>query len=989
MCKFNYRKNSSGNFPSNDRHDDIAPKNLSDEHIKNKPDEVFTPNNLFERLANEKLEFNKLNSTKKINIVERNNLDTIKFSQPDILRTINQYQFIKINGNYFSKSENQTNATLGFNNQHSTSLYASRIPILYAITSNKWHKGIYVGTDKDKLNALNSIFESIVNPEFIEKGHRPALELPVYGALTGIPTSTKKQTKNLLLHGIDLLINAFNKKNWAYIVLCFPLEFELVDKYFHQSAEELKQITSTIHSVDSKQKEWIKYHYMKCIENLVKRTRKGRSEGMWETVVYFTGDDENVVKNGLSLLQSIFTSEQFVPDPLRCHLCSDQAGLNNSDSPPDKTLLTSKEISSFICLPQKEYLGFALKEWVDFDVDFIGTKDQSISIGPIISYGVKTDQPISIPLKDLTKHGLVSGTTGSGKSNTLFYILSQIWEKYHIAFLVIEPTKSEYRNLFHLFREDFQIFTLGDETPGRSLPFRLNPFEFPKGSSLLTHIDYLKALFNAAFVMYGAMPHILEECLYEIYKDKGWLIVSSINERGQGNGAFPTLTDLYNKIDSVVERIGYEENLTMNFKSALKTRINNLRIGGKGKMLDTQQSIPFSEIMKKPTVLELKYMGSDDEKTFVMGLILIKLYQHYESNRAFQKTDTMLNHVTLIEEAHRLLKNVPTEKAGEEQSNMKGIAIEFFCNLLSEIRAYKEGILVAEQIPTKLAPDIMKNTNMKIMHRMVSKEERNSLGQTMNLSKQQMSYASTLVQGESIFFREGLDRPVLIQVPKASVNTGDFLDSAEIYRHMKKNFFSNFQSYLNRTPKCISCKLLSGNQCESVTNTIDSFLHFPNVEIEVVKSILRWMFNNAEELSQVIPNHLVEIDDEYTRQCLASHLLSKYINDRGSYYRWSFEEIDRIQNAVSINEKETFKKEIFQRKHVDFRTPECKRLCSNICPYGYEMHVCFQYFRQQQDQCENMDEAMIQSNLLKLIDLRDNDVLNIMTNCILFHQQDG
>lgn len=163
--------------------------------------------------------------------------------------------------------------------------------------------------------------------------------------------------------------------------------------------------------------------------------------------------------------------------------------------------------------------------------------------------------------------------------------------------------------------------------------------------------------------------------------------------------------------------------------------------------------------MKHPVVLELKHLGNDEEKTFLMGLILTSLYEFYEAGGvSIESTENRLTHLTVIEEVHRLLKNVPTEKTSEDQSNIKGKGVETFCNILAEIRAYGEGVLVSEQIPTKLAPDVIKNTATKIMHRLVAKEDREIMGDTMNMDFHQKRHAASLSSGDAIFFTEAQDR---------------------------------------------------------------------------------------------------------------------------------------------------------------------------------------------------------------------------------------
>ena len=147
-----------------------------------------------------------------------------------------------------------------------------------------------------------------------------------------------------------------------------------------------------------------------------------------------------------------------------------------------------------------------------------------------------------------------------------------------------------------------------------------------EGIPLQTHIDYLLATFNAAFEMTAPLPYVLERAVYEVYEDKGWSLFSGTNSRGLKD--YPTLSQLYYKVDSITDRLGYDEEVQSNVKAALKARIHSLRIGGKGAMLDTAKSIPIRELLGQPVVFELEDIGDDDIKAFVIGILLVQLYEY-------------------------------------------------------------------------------------------------------------------------------------------------------------------------------------------------------------------------------------------------------------------------------------------------------------------------------------------------------------------------
>ena len=298
----------------------------------------------------------------------------------------------------------------------------------------------------------------------------------------------------------------------------------------------------------------------------------------------------------------------------------------------------------------EEYPGYEVVDHARFDVYHRPISETKIEVGEISDQGFTLDTKYYLKLIDLTKHALVVGTTGSGKTNTIFFLLRQLQEN-GIPFIVIEPVKSEYRKLLHdeTFSNVVRIFTLGENNIS---PLRLNPFEILPGVNVQTHIDILRSLFNASFVMYSPVPYVLDRCLHEIYEDKGWDLSTNINARGTHVNSMPTLTDLYSKVDDVVDRLGYEVRLSMDIKASLKTRINSLRIGSKGLMLDTRKSVPLSFLLERPTILELQYVGDDEEKAFVMGLLFSSVYESYIS-QGFNE-ETSLKHITVIEEAHRL-----------------------------------------------------------------------------------------------------------------------------------------------------------------------------------------------------------------------------------------------------------------------------------------------------------------------------------------------
>jgi hypothetical protein len=298
--------------------------------------------------------------------------------------------------------------------------------------------------------------------------------------------------------------------------------------------------------------------------------------------------------------------------------------------------------------------------------------------------------------------------------------------------------------------------------------------------------------------MYASMPFLLEEAVVEVYLDKGWELATSTNSyidvENCGDEFYdylPTLEDLLQKIDVVVQRKQYAQELSMDLSAALKARLSSLLTGSKGLMLNTRRSTPLGELMQEQVILELKYVGDDDEKCFLMGLILSSIYEYLEVHHEAEKD---LRHVLLIEEAHRLLKRTPDFSA-MESSNPRGKAVETFTNIISEIRAYGEGVIIDDQIPAKLAPDVVKNTNLKIVHRTLAKDDRDYVGATMRLIPEQNDELPLLKVGQAVCHREGWDKPFLIQIPEVKDSCGHEVDNNRVKEAMSPYHAEHIQVF--------------------------------------------------------------------------------------------------------------------------------------------------------------------------------------------------
>ncbi|RAZ24486.1 helicase HerA domain-containing protein [Campylobacter hyointestinalis] len=559
----------------------------------------------------------------------------------------------------------------------------------------------------------------------------------------------------------------------------------------------------TTEIVDKQAQDWIKY----IDDMLLARLDYGSAKGMFRSGMFCFSNSKAILKKLENTVMSLFSGETGNKIPLRSFLIKDDLqleSLKNLQLPKIHSdvdtelksllsqsdygmgnLISSKELSLIAGLPKKDIMGLELKEEVEFGLNF-ETFDNPLELGYLLQSRNKTNKIVSIDKKSLDKHIFVTGVTGSGKTTTCLNIL----ENSNLPFLVIEPAKTEYRILKEKY-PDLLIFTLGNDSLA---PFRLNPFEFFPHESITSRVDMIKASIEAAFDMEAAIPQIIESAIYECYKNKGWNIATNKNKYygdkafDDGVYAFPTLDDLIIQVENVVKKQGFDERLKNDYLGSIRARLNGLIVGSKGFMLNTKRSINFKQLLNQRVVFELEEIRNGSEKSLIMGFILTHLLEAIKSNFE-ERNEHKLNHIILIEEAHRLLSKYQN---GDSLNKKQGV--EVFTDMLAEIRKYGECLMVADQIPDKLAPEILKNTNTKIVHRIFAFDDKKALGNTMALEDEQSDFLSKLRVGEAIVFSGGFNKSVSVKINQSSKTTDKILDKELIKQSALEFYTQNAKS---------------------------------------------------------------------------------------------------------------------------------------------------------------------------------------------------
>src|SRR6478736_3240630 len=519
--------------------------------------------------------------------------------------------------------------------------------------------------------------------------------------------------------------------------------------------------------------------------------RKGVSSGMWRIWLLAGGADTEAAARVAGL---VCASADLSGLPYAITTAGHAArGLREALEDPDaeeppaggdavaaSPFCASSELVAALCRPpEREMPGIRLPLRPDFDVTQETAPGRAaITVGEILDRNRRPAGPLTLPLDSLNRHVFVSGATGSGKSQTVRALLEAATAA-GIPWLVVEPAKAEYRLMAARLAGTGDPGASGAAMsqvvrtrPGEPAPFGagLNPLGPPADGAgrrfpLQTHADLVKALFVASFRSDEPFPQVLSAALTKVYEDAGWDLALGETVAADANPGYPNLTDLQRAAISVVREIGYSQRITDDVLGFIKVRLSSLRLGTTGRFLEGGHQLDFGALLDGNAVLEIEDVGDDSDKAFLMGTVLIRLAEHLRmANRSGQASLAGLaglRHLTVIEEAHRLLRRQETGTPAGAAAH----AVEMFAGLLAEIRAYGEGLIIAEQIPDRLVADVIKNTAVKITHRLPAADDREAVGATMNMTQAQNRFLVTLNPGEAAVFTDGMDFPLLTRMP--------------------------------------------------------------------------------------------------------------------------------------------------------------------------------------------------------------------------------
>lgn len=443
------------------------------------------------------------------------------------------------------------------------------------------------------------------------------------------------------------------------------------------------------------------------------------------------------------------------------------------------SLANSYEMAVNLGIPKKSINGLPVFEMASFGRNVLRmsgalTSRKKIHLGEIWHMGVKERASVDLDVKSLAMHTFITGSTGSGKSNTVYQILREL-KRQNVHFLVIEPAKGEYK---HIFGNDGA--NVYGTNPYCTPLLKINPFRFPNGMHVLEHIDRLIEIFNVCWPMYAAMPAVLKDSVERAYVSAGWDLSSSVNV--YDDGLFPTFADVLTELEKVIDGSAFSQEVKDNYIGSLSTRIKSLTNGIYGRIFCNGE-LGDAALFDEDVIIDLSRVGSVETKSMIMGILVMRL-QEYRMTSGDMNAD--LRHITVLEEAHNLLKRTSTEQSGES-ANLLGKSVEMLSNAIAEVRTYGEGFIIADQAPGLLDMSVIRNTNTKIVLRLPDAQDRELVGKSANLTDAQIRELAKIPTGVAAVYQNNWLEPALCQVAYESADgaycmenpSAEFLDNGK------------------------------------------------------------------------------------------------------------------------------------------------------------------------------------------------------------------
>lgn len=527
---------------------------------------------------------------------------------------------------------------------------------------------------------------------------------------------------------------------------------------------------------------------MNRADTQLKRIECSKAYGMWDFCGYFFSDDIAVTAQAANVYKSVMMGQESSVENAHINLWN--LGLRNeirkivdnikylvhpvaeipafdsyeAQQVTPTNMINGKELPIALGLPRKSVPGVAVVEMAEFGravvFEDLSRVERLMDFGNIYHMGLKEEMRVPMDVDLLASHCFITGSSGSGKSYATYQLLDNLLKR-DVHMMVIEPAKGEYKQVFgglkgiRIFNTDPNVYKM----------LRINPFQFPENLHVLTHIEKLIQIFNASWALYAAMPAILKEAVVKSYTKCGWDVMNSVWIEGISEHKYPVFQDVLEILPVIINSSDYSADSKGDYKGALLTRVQSMTTGITGLIFERSEGIQDSILFDSNAIVDLSDIGSEETVALLMGVLIMRLGEYRQSVRkaGTGSRDARLKHVTVLEEAHNILKRTSKDQS-QEGANIVGKSVEMISNSIKEMRTYGEGFIIIDQSPMAVDTSAIENTSTKIIMNTPAKDACEELSSALSLNEDQSKELSRLGTGVAAVMQKGWLTPVLMKI---------------------------------------------------------------------------------------------------------------------------------------------------------------------------------------------------------------------------------
>lgn len=527
---------------------------------------------------------------------------------------------------------------------------------------------------------------------------------------------------------------------------------------------------------------------MNRADTQLKRIECSKAYGMWDFCGYFFSDDIAVTAQAANVYKSVMMGQESSVENAHINLWN--LGLRNeirkivdnvkylvhpvaeipafdsyeAQQVTPTNMINGKELPIALGLPRKSVPGVAVVEMAEFGravvFEDLSRVERLMDFGNIYHMGLKEEMRVPMDVDLLASHCFITGSSGSGKSYATYQLLDNLLKR-DVHMMVIEPAKGEYKQIFgglkgiRIFNTDPNVYKM----------LRINPFQFPEDLHVLTHIEKLIQIFNASWALYAAMPAILKEAVVKSYTKCGWDVMNSVWIEGISEHKYPVFQDVLEILPVIINSSDYSADSKGDYKGALLTRVQSMTTGITGLIFERSEGIQDSILFDSNAIVDLSDIGSEETVALLMGVLIMRLGEYRQSVRkaGTGSRDARLKHVTVLEEAHNILKRTSKDQS-QEGANIVGKSVEMISNSIKEMRTYGEGFIIIDQSPMAVDTSAIENTSTKIIMNTPAKDACEELSSALSLNEDQSKELSRLGTGVAAVMQKGWLTPVLMKI---------------------------------------------------------------------------------------------------------------------------------------------------------------------------------------------------------------------------------